>query len=314
MAASSPTILATSMGFAPRNRGPYDWQPGPIFDLAFALAGAPERPRLCYLGTATGDDPARVAGVYGAFAGSAVRVSHLSLFPMPTVPDVRSHLLDQDVIWVGGGSVANLLAVWRVHGLDDVLREAWEAGVVLAVSRRLAVLAHRRHHRLLRSGAAAGHQRARLAAVLQRRALRLRGAAPAALPPAGGRRRRFPRLRHRRRRRPASTAAPNSSRPSPTGRTGRLPGRPAARAAAKETRVEPRLLASEDAVRWQVTQELVFVHAGAAAGLVPYEQAWDLQRELHDRRVADEISDTCCCSSTRRSTPPASAPSLSTGP
>jgi peptidase E len=131
MPARQPTILATSMGFASRGRGPYDWRPGPVFDLAVELAGAPERPRLCYLGTATGDDPVRVAGVYGAFAGSAVEVSHLSLFPMPTVPDVRAHLLAQDVVWVGGGSVANLLAVWRVHGLDEILHEAWQAGVVL---------------------------------------------------------------------------------------------------------------------------------------------------------------------------------------
>jgi peptidase E len=129
--ASDPTILATSMGFAPSGRGPYDWSPGPVFDLAFDLAGAPERPKVCYLGTATGDDAVRVAGVYGAFAGSAVQVSHLSLFPMPTVPDIRAHLLAQDVVWVGGGSVANLLAVWRVHGLDDVLAECWRAGVVL---------------------------------------------------------------------------------------------------------------------------------------------------------------------------------------
>ena len=50
---------------------------------------------------------------------------------MPTVPDVRAHLLAQDVVWVGGGSVANLLAVWRVHGLDEIFREVWEAGVVL---------------------------------------------------------------------------------------------------------------------------------------------------------------------------------------
>jgi peptidase E len=132
MPASAPTILATSMGFASRGRGPYDWRPGPVFDLAFDLADAPDRPRLCYLGTATGDDPVRVAGVYGAFAGSGVQVSHVSLFPMPTVADVRKHLLQQDVVWVGGGSVANLLAVWRVHGLDDVFAECWRAGVVLA--------------------------------------------------------------------------------------------------------------------------------------------------------------------------------------
>ena len=131
MPASAPTILATSMGFTDRGRGPYDWSPGPVFDLAVDLAQAPDRPKLCYLGTATGDDPSRVAAVYGAFAGSAVQVSHLSLFPMPTVADVRAHLLAQDVVWVGGGSVANLLAVWRVHGLDDVLAECWRAGVVL---------------------------------------------------------------------------------------------------------------------------------------------------------------------------------------
>jgi peptidase E len=131
MPAAEPTILATSIGFDSRGRGPYDWAPGPVFDLAFELAGAPEQPRLCYLGTATGDDPARIAGFYGAFAGSAVRTSHLSLFPMPTVADMRAHLLAQDVVWVGGGSVANLLAVWRVHGLDEVFGDVWRAGVVL---------------------------------------------------------------------------------------------------------------------------------------------------------------------------------------
>ncbi len=84
-----------------------------------------------HLATATGDDPARVGAFYAAFAGRDVDVSHLSLFTMPTVADVRAHLLAQDVVWVGGGSVANLLAVWRVHGLDEVLAEAWRAGVVL---------------------------------------------------------------------------------------------------------------------------------------------------------------------------------------
>ncbi|WP_138734450.1 peptidase E [Modestobacter excelsi] len=133
MTATAPTVLATSIGFDSRGRGPYDWSPGPVFDLAFQLAGDPGRPRICHLGTATGDDPTRIAGFYGAFAARPdVAVSHLSLFPMPTVADVRAHLLAQDVVWVGGGSVANLLAVWRVHGLEEVFREAWLAGVVLA--------------------------------------------------------------------------------------------------------------------------------------------------------------------------------------
>ncbi|MHB1710133.1 MAG: Type 1 glutamine amidotransferase-like domain-containing protein, partial [Acidimicrobiales bacterium] len=53
------------------------------------------------------------------------------LFPMPNVDDVEGFVLDHDVIWVGGGSVANLLAVWRIHGLDRILTRAWSAGVVL---------------------------------------------------------------------------------------------------------------------------------------------------------------------------------------
>jgi len=51
---------------------------------------------------------------------------------MPNVEDVEGHLMEQDVVWVNGGSVANLLAVWRVHELDQILRRVWEAGVVLA--------------------------------------------------------------------------------------------------------------------------------------------------------------------------------------
>ena len=72
-----------------------------------------------------------MAAAHNAFSKLGFISSHLTLFPMPNVPDVRAHLLAQDVIWVGGGSTANLLALWRLHGLDVVLRECWEAGVVL---------------------------------------------------------------------------------------------------------------------------------------------------------------------------------------
>jgi peptidase E len=125
-------ILATSGGFLPSDIGPFQWRRGPLIEHAFAMAANPGRPKICHVGTAHGDNLNGIAGFYRAFAGSDVRASHLELFTMPNVPDIRAHLLDQDVIWVGGGSVANLLAVWRVHGLDAIMRETWEAGVVLA--------------------------------------------------------------------------------------------------------------------------------------------------------------------------------------
>lgn len=125
-------ILATSGGFLPSEYGAFQWRRGPLVEHAIALAGSPDRPRICHVGTAHGDSLNGIAGFYRAFAGSDTRASHLELFAMPNVADVRAHLLAQDVIWVGGGSVANLLAVWRVHRLDEILRECWEAGVVLA--------------------------------------------------------------------------------------------------------------------------------------------------------------------------------------
>lgn len=65
---------------------------------------------------------------------------------MPNIADLREHLLSQDVVWVWGGSVAGLLAIWRLHGLDSVFREVWQSGVVLTgVSAVLYLLAHRRH-------------------------------------------------------------------------------------------------------------------------------------------------------------------------
>jgi peptidase E len=104
---------------------------GPIMRYGLQLTGKP-RPRLCYIGTAGGDDATWTAGFYSACTGEDVTPSHLQLFTMPNVRDVRAHLLAQDMLWVNGGSVANLLAVWRVHGLDVILREAWESSVVLA--------------------------------------------------------------------------------------------------------------------------------------------------------------------------------------
>lgn len=78
-----------------------------------------------------GDHPGAVVLFYECFPASLCEPSHLELFGVPRA-GIREHLLAQDAIFVSGGNTANMLAVWRVHGVDAALREAWEAGIVLA--------------------------------------------------------------------------------------------------------------------------------------------------------------------------------------
>ncbi|MFC5728564.1 MULTISPECIES: peptidase E [Nocardioides] len=96
------------------------------------LAGVDARaPRVCFLATACGDSSAVIRDFYDMAHETGFHGTHLQLFTMPNVDDMREHLLTQDVIWVWGGSVAGLLAMWELHGVGDLMREAWEAGVVL---------------------------------------------------------------------------------------------------------------------------------------------------------------------------------------
>jgi peptidase E len=104
-----------------------DWDSLHAFVLGLA---APARPRICFLPTAVADSAEYVVRFYEAFRERA-EPSHLELFGRPR-RDIRDFLLAQDVIYVGGGNTANMLAIWRVHGLDAVMREAWERGIVLA--------------------------------------------------------------------------------------------------------------------------------------------------------------------------------------
>lgn len=129
MAADQPTIVATSGGWV---RGKWtDLEFGPLIRLALDRSGATGRPRLCHVGTANGDNRSTNAMVSEAGRVGGVEISHLNLFPMPPTADLAGFVLDHDVVWVNGGSVANLLAVWQVHGLGEIMRKAWEAGVVL---------------------------------------------------------------------------------------------------------------------------------------------------------------------------------------
>jgi peptidase E len=103
-------------------------------DYVLGLTGV-ERPKVCFLPTASGDADHYIVRFYRQFACTA-DASHVSLFRRDrgcgaVESGIAEHLLDQDLIYVGGGNVVSLLGTWAAHGLDDALRAAWEAGVVM---------------------------------------------------------------------------------------------------------------------------------------------------------------------------------------
>ncbi|MBM6404082.1 peptidase E [Phycicoccus sp. CSK15P-2] len=131
MPADQPTILATSGGYRRGERAPLELDA--LVHHAVDLSGVHgRRPRVTVVGTASGDQRAFLYDHLQAGRLAGFDLTVLELFPLPNVEDVPGHLLDQDVVWVGGGSVANLLAVWAVHDLGPALRAAWQSGVVLS--------------------------------------------------------------------------------------------------------------------------------------------------------------------------------------
>ena len=92
-----------------------------------------EAPRICFLPTASGDPRDQVTRFYERFGGWPCQPSILSLFHLGRDRiDPIAHLLEQDALYVGGGSMRNMLAIWREHGIDDAMRTAWERGILLA--------------------------------------------------------------------------------------------------------------------------------------------------------------------------------------
>ncbi|PWJ55367.1 Peptidase E [Quadrisphaera granulorum] len=129
MPADAPTIVATSGGLRIGRRSRFAF--APLVEHAVELSGTTRRPKLVHLGTAAGDQRAWNAELDEAALNAGWDLRHLNLFAMPSVDDPEALLLDADVVWVGGGSVVNLLAVWRAHALDEIFRRVWQAGVVL---------------------------------------------------------------------------------------------------------------------------------------------------------------------------------------
>jgi dipeptidase E len=101
--------------------------------VEYMLALAPRgRPRICLLPTASGDASEQIAAFRSSLGDRECELSDLSLFRLEdSRVSVADHLLAQDIVYVGGGSMVNLLAIWRAHGIDRVLVEAWRRGIVL---------------------------------------------------------------------------------------------------------------------------------------------------------------------------------------
>jgi peptidase E len=100
-------------------------------DYLLSLVPSDRKPRVCFVPTASGDSEGYSERFLAAFGPDRAEATVLSLFQR-SVADLDAFVLEQDVVYVGGGNTANLLAIWRLHGLDTALEKAYRAGVVMA--------------------------------------------------------------------------------------------------------------------------------------------------------------------------------------
>ncbi len=125
--------LSDSRRIVAMGGGGFSSPPGdPSLDRYVLEVARSPHPRICLLPTAGGDAEEQIRRFYAAYRHLPCEPTHVSLFRLGSERlDLAEVLLAQDVLYVGGGSLLNLLAVWRAHGADRLLRRAWEDGVVL---------------------------------------------------------------------------------------------------------------------------------------------------------------------------------------
>lgn len=112
--------------------GGFSMEPdNPLLDSYILKQSGKTNPKICFVPTASGDSENYMNRYYEFFEKQACQPSHLSLFRPPT-RDLESYVLEKDIIYVGGGSTKNLLALWKEWGLDSILKTAWEEGILLA--------------------------------------------------------------------------------------------------------------------------------------------------------------------------------------
>jgi dipeptidase E len=112
--------------------GGFSMEPdNPRFDRYILSRARRTPPKVCFVGTASGDSDNYIVRFYDAYTVDRCLPSHLKMFGRK-IQDIQTFLLDQDVVYVGGGATGYMLAAWRMAGVDAILREAWQHGTVLA--------------------------------------------------------------------------------------------------------------------------------------------------------------------------------------
>lgn len=112
--------------------GGFSMEPdNPLLDTYILEQAQKEKPKICFLPTASGDAENYITRFYDFFNQYDCEPIHLSLFHPPT-RDLEGFLLSQDILYVGGGNTKNMLALWKDWGLVAILRKAWEQGIILA--------------------------------------------------------------------------------------------------------------------------------------------------------------------------------------
>ncbi len=103
----------------------------PLLDTYILSQSKSSSPKICFIGTASGDAESYIDKFYKSFGSRKCIPSHLSLFK-GNIHDMANHISQQDIIFVGGGNTRNLLTLWRDWGLDEILRRAYERGVIMS--------------------------------------------------------------------------------------------------------------------------------------------------------------------------------------
>lgn len=103
----------------------------PLLDRYIYGLSDQKEPKVCFIPTASGDSQQYIERFYRHFAPKPALLSHLSLFE-PSTADLETFILDRDIIYVGGGNTKNLIALWKEWQLDNILRKAWDKGIILS--------------------------------------------------------------------------------------------------------------------------------------------------------------------------------------